>query len=566
MRALGKDVQTNAPGRSRSVPSRRSVAPVTSQHTLHQTLGNQGVQRLLQGRATLAPDLGQSLDPATRAFVQPRFGRNFGDVRVHTGVSAADAARSLGASAYTVGRDIVFGAGKYRPDTVAGKRLLIHELAHVAQQHGGDLPIRALGARTDPDEQQAHRAAATLAWGGMRPRYREVAADVRWHAVPQPRPQLPPATTARARIQRVQLTYDDGPDSAGHTRTVLNELNAAGARATFYLVGKRVVQGDNWRVVFDIAAAGHWIGNHAYDWNDTTDNHIWLKGSAEDRAQKILQTEWAIRDALIQGREDAKKNKTWESIPEANRIYIEDVIAHGTGRFRTPGFRSHWWTAEGSTTQAALASVNKVLAATGLRPLAITEVTSGLDHEGVTVDPEDWRSGRTESEIEAAVKSGLSSNDDSVLLHSRIGATAAATPAILAEIKSRKWSYDPTVRGSLGSVMPKPGFAGLSSISDPPTSAEIAKARKFLRGGIPSFGGYIAGSVALGILQMTQRAGSAEVDAFVKEIRDTKVDTPEGVVPMANWMNANPGWRLFAGFFENWVTKKPFPRIKGVTL
>jgi len=111
------------------------------------------------------------------------------------------------------------------------------------------------------------------------------------------------------------LTYDDGPDSAGNTRAVLNALNVAGARATFYLVGKRVVQDDNWRIVFDIAAAGHWLGNHAYDWNDVTDNHIFLSGTSEERAEKILQTERAIRDALIQGRDNAQKNKTWDTIP-----------------------------------------------------------------------------------------------------------------------------------------------------------------------------------------------------------------------------------------------------------
>jgi peptidoglycan/xylan/chitin deacetylase (PgdA/CDA1 family) len=365
----------------------------------------------------------------------------------------------------------------------------------------------------------------------------------------------------------VQLTYDDGPDSAGHTRAVLTALDAAGARATFYLVGKRVAQSDNWRVVFDIAAAGHWLGDHAYDWNDATDNHIFLSGTAEERAEKILQTEWAIRDALVQGRDDARKKKTWDTIPAANRSYIEDVIAHGTGRFRTPGFRSKPWNREGSTTLAAIASVNTVLAATGLRPLAVTELDKwGPDYEGVTVDPKDWQSGRTQSDIESAVKGDLSSNKDSILLHSRIEATAKATPAILADIKSRKWTFDPTVQGSLGSRMPRPPFADLSTISSPPTSAEIGKARAWLQKRMLSFGPYISGSVAIGIFQMAQQAGAAEVSAFAAEIKATTVKTADGMIPMANWMNANPEWRLFTTFFENWTTNKPFPRIKGVTI
>ncbi|MBL8058456.1 MAG: polysaccharide deacetylase family protein [Anaerolineales bacterium] len=369
------------------------------------------------------------------------------------------------------------------------------------------------------------------------------------------------------RLQRVQLTYDDGPDSAGNTRTVLTALNAAGAQATFYLVGKRVAQSDNWRVVFDIAAAGHWLGNHAYDWNDAKDDHTFLTGTAEERAEKILQTEWAIRDALIQGRDDAQAKKAWDALPKANRDYIEDVIARGTGRFRTPGFRSKPWNRDGTTTLAALASVNQVLAATGLRPLQITELSKwGPDYEGVTVDPEDWRKGRTQSDIESGVKGELSDNDDSILLHSRLATTAAATPAILADIKSRKYTFDPTVQGAVGSVRPRDGFADLATISNPPTAAEIAQARAWLKKHMLNFGPYLSGAVALGIFQMAQLAGRAEVSAFAAEIKATQVKTKDGLIPMANWMNAYPDWRLFTTFFENWTTGKPFPRIKGVTI
>ena len=510
---------------------------------------------------------GRPLDAETRAFMEPRFGHDFGQVRVHTDARAAASAQAVGAVAYTTGQDVVFGAGRYAPGTTEGRRIVAHELAHVVQQSLISSPPQMLGSRADPDEGQARQAADGLGWGGLRSRYGAVAADSTWHPARRPLPVMPVLSPALARIQRVELSYDDGPDSAGHTRAVLDELNAAGARATFYLVGKRVVQGDNWRVVFDIAAAGHWLGNHAYDWNDATDNHIFLKGTAEQRAEKILQTEWAIRDALVRGRDDAKKNKKWDTIPQANRDYIEDVVARGTGRFRTPGFRSKWWSGEGATTLSALASVNRVLAATGLRPLSTTQVSSyGLTHEGVTVDPEDWRSGRTQGEIESEVKGAMSSNADTILLHSRIGASAAATPAILAEIKSRKFTFDPTAQGAVGSAVPRAGFAGLSKISSPPTPAEIAQARAFLRKKMLVIGPVASGSVALGIFQLAQLAGSAEVDAFAAEIRSTTIKTADGPVPMANWLNANEEWRLFAGFFENWVTNKPFPRIKGVTM
>jgi len=77
---------------------------------------------------------GHALDGPTRAFMESRFGRGLGDVRVHTDGSAAESARAIHAIAYTVGRDIVFGAGHYAPDTMEGRWLLAHELTHTVQQ------------------------------------------------------------------------------------------------------------------------------------------------------------------------------------------------------------------------------------------------------------------------------------------------------------------------------------------------------------------------------------------------------------------------------------------------
>lgn len=509
---------------------------------------------------------GRPLEGRLRAPFERAYRRSFADVRVHSDSTAANSARQFGARAYTHGGEIIFGSGQYQPDSASGQRLIAHELAHVAQQRKGQTADQAVSSPGSRSETEADNAANSLGWGGLRARYSDVAgySATVGTALNSAPPQL---SEADARIQRVQLTYDDGPDSAGNTRLVLDALNAAGAKATFYLVGKRVAQGDNWRVVFDIAAAGHWLGNHAYDWNDTTDNHIFLKGTAEERAQKILQTEWAIRDALITGRSDAMAAKTWTSIPSANRSQIDDVIAHGTGRFRTPGFKSKPWNSDGITTLAALESVNQVLAATGLRPLKTTELSKwGPDYEGVTVDSKDWEKGKTQSDVETTVKGETTSNDDSILLHSRLKHSADATPAIAADIKSKKFTFDPTVQGALGSAGPKAGFAQLKSISSPPTAAEIASARAWLKANYLSFGPFLSGAVAIGIFQMAQQAGSAEVMAFAAEIKAITVKTPDGDIPMANWMSAYPEWKLFLGFFENWTLSKPFPKIKGVTI
>jgi Domain of unknown function (DUF4157) len=79
---------------------------------------------------------GQPLDPVTREFFAPRFGHDFGSVRVHADAKAADSARSVNALAYTVGSHVVFGAGQYAPGSHAGQKLLAHELTHVVQQSG----------------------------------------------------------------------------------------------------------------------------------------------------------------------------------------------------------------------------------------------------------------------------------------------------------------------------------------------------------------------------------------------------------------------------------------------
>ena len=74
------------------------------------------------------------IDPVARSWLEPRFDRDLGNVRVHTGLIAERAARDIQAQAFTYGRDIVFGHGYYQPGTSSGRRLLAHEVTHVAQQ------------------------------------------------------------------------------------------------------------------------------------------------------------------------------------------------------------------------------------------------------------------------------------------------------------------------------------------------------------------------------------------------------------------------------------------------
>lgn len=100
---------------------------------------------------TLGP--GRPLDPAMRSFMEPRFGRDFSDVRLHTGEHAAASAQAVNALAYTVGTNIVFGKGKYRPETAEGQKLLAHELVHTVQQSGAKPAVqRASDPKADPSK------------------------------------------------------------------------------------------------------------------------------------------------------------------------------------------------------------------------------------------------------------------------------------------------------------------------------------------------------------------------------------------------------------------------------
>ena len=81
----------------------------------------------------------RTLEPAVRDEMEQRFGHDFSGVRVHSGALAEQSARDVQAHAYTAGTSVVFGAGRYAPETRAGRRLLAHELTHVVQQSGSTL-------------------------------------------------------------------------------------------------------------------------------------------------------------------------------------------------------------------------------------------------------------------------------------------------------------------------------------------------------------------------------------------------------------------------------------------
>ena len=138
---------------------------------LQRVAGNAAMGSLVQREAEESPvkDVvgkggGSTLDSGFRKEMESSFGRDFGDVKVHTGSEASKAATSVQAKAFTVGNEIVFNEGNYQPSSTEGKKMIAHELTHTVQQSQGEVPgeSRGNGVKvSDPGDWAEQQAEAT---------------------------------------------------------------------------------------------------------------------------------------------------------------------------------------------------------------------------------------------------------------------------------------------------------------------------------------------------------------------------------------------------------------------
>jgi hypothetical protein len=117
-------------------------------------------------------DAGAPLGKGIRHRAETALGVELGGVRVHTGRASQDAAAAVRARAYTVGQDIHFGSGFYRPGSADGERLIAHELVHTVQQRGsrggGLQPSLEVSAPGDHHEREADALASHITAGPAR--------------------------------------------------------------------------------------------------------------------------------------------------------------------------------------------------------------------------------------------------------------------------------------------------------------------------------------------------------------------------------------------------------------
>jgi hypothetical protein len=133
--------------------------------------GREGGPRHVEEARTLQSGIrgGRDLDGGVRSRMESAFGYDFSGVRVHTDSRAAGLSNHYNARAFTVGENVVFGAGEYRPGTMVGDALIAHELAHVVQQRGSSPSASAIDTReSSPIEEEADRSAIGVVaalWG-----------------------------------------------------------------------------------------------------------------------------------------------------------------------------------------------------------------------------------------------------------------------------------------------------------------------------------------------------------------------------------------------------------------
>ena len=120
---MAQRVQSSRPGTEPAAEATAKRSPSSAPQGLLQELGP-----------------GRALDRGVRAKLEPHLGQDLKEVRVHTGTQAEEAANAVEARAFTVGRDVVFGASQYKPGTREGLALLAHEVTHVAQQAATGTP------------------------------------------------------------------------------------------------------------------------------------------------------------------------------------------------------------------------------------------------------------------------------------------------------------------------------------------------------------------------------------------------------------------------------------------
>ncbi len=159
--------------------------------------------------------LARTLDPYVQGWLSGLLDLRIPAVRIHTGQAADATARRFNADAVSFGRDIMFRAGRFAPDSAAGLGLLGHELTHVAQtesdRFAGSLDREELAAIENERRVLQHVSGpppmpAQLTAAPREPRSRPVTRAPVPRAASVDRAVAPPAADSDAPSSSTELT------------------------------------------------------------------------------------------------------------------------------------------------------------------------------------------------------------------------------------------------------------------------------------------------------------------------------------------------------------------------
>jgi plasmid stability protein len=183
---------------------------------------------------------GQGLEGSTRSFLEPKFGHNFANVKIHADGHADQMSKAVNARAFTTGQDVFFRQGEYNPNSSEGMHLLAHELTHTIQQSRGSVSGTSIGdglAISDPNdafEQEASAAANSvargervhvgMASGGVVQRKADSSVDLMPLVLQRDPNPAPPAAPAPSTGTGVKNTFETPPFKVPHEATSLGPV------------------------------------------------------------------------------------------------------------------------------------------------------------------------------------------------------------------------------------------------------------------------------------------------------------------------------------------------------
>jgi TolA-binding protein len=285
------------------------------------------VQPLMHIKKTLAqPNAGQALDSSLRSELEPQFGHDFANVRVHADSQADQMAKSLNANAFVTGQDVFFREGMFKPDSSDGKQLLAHELTHTVQQSRGTTTSTDLAVSKPND--QLEQAAQTQANAIMNARGGQVAPGTVSNLI-QREIHDPSAETSR--------TSSPSPESTSEASTASS--STPGSPVSPALVTPTAANRTAMNRAVELYEQGHYLRagqafeRLASDFPSEQNAFLHNACQAYSRVRENLETRRINHEVDVAVDDPATRTRAEQAMLEGNRAYATHQFARAAQFF-----------------------------------------------------------------------------------------------------------------------------------------------------------------------------------------------------------------------------------------